>query len=131
MPDSVTNIEDYAFSGCRSLTEVYFQSNAPNADCTVFEGDNVTVYYLPGTTGWDGTFMGCPAVLLPWTYTTDHGAITITGNIGVAGVATITNRIDGLPVRLEYGSPVRFVPTNTTPLFVTVTPADQFVFTKT
>jgi hypothetical protein len=35
------------------LTGVYFTGNAPTADSTVFNGgDPVTVYYLPGATGW-------------------------------------------------------------------------------
>jgi hypothetical protein len=72
--DNVTGIGDYAFDGCTDLTSVtipssvtiigesafesctlinvFFQGNAPNADSTVFYGDLVTAYYLPGTTGW-------------------------------------------------------------------------------
>ena len=68
IPASVTNLEDLAFEGCTSLTSMYFKSNAPSADCTVFENgtgnasefDPVTVYYLPGTTGWGSTFACVP-----------------------------------------------------------------------
>ena len=60
---SVTNIGDYAFSDCWSLTNVCFQGNAPNCGASVFYDDSATVYYLPGTTGWGGTFAGRPAVL--------------------------------------------------------------------
>jgi len=67
IPGSVTSIGDYAFDGCgrlTSLTSVFFMGNAPTADSTVFSSDNnVTVYYLPGTTGWSSLFYGRPAVL--------------------------------------------------------------------
>jgi hypothetical protein len=62
--NSVTSIGDGAFAGCTSLTGVYFQGNAPSVGSSVFlYTDNVTVYYLPGTTGWGATFAGRPAVL--------------------------------------------------------------------
>jgi hypothetical protein len=92
LPGSVTNVGDYAFFGCSSLTNVtiakgvssiayamfdycgnltgvFFQGNAPtvtgnSGDGPVFYGNNnVTVYYLPGTTGWSNIFQGVPAVL--------------------------------------------------------------------
>jgi len=31
--------------------------------CPFYEDDNTTVYYWPGTTGWDATFGGGPTVL--------------------------------------------------------------------
>ena len=65
IPNSVTNIGDYAYEGCSSLVSVYFQGNAPSADCNVFYYDPVTVYYLPGTTGWGTTFACVPTA--PWT----------------------------------------------------------------
>jgi hypothetical protein len=63
--DSVTNVGDYAYKGCSNLVSVYFQGNAPSADCNVFSYDTVTVYYLPGTTGWGTTFACVPTA--PWT----------------------------------------------------------------
>jgi hypothetical protein len=60
----VTSIGDGAFNECASLKGVYFPGNAPDADSWEFIGDNkVTVYYLPGTTGWSPTFGGIPTVL--------------------------------------------------------------------
>jgi uncharacterized repeat protein (TIGR03803 family) len=56
IPGSVTSIGDSAFSECISLPGVYFMGNAPDADLTVFAGDDATVYYLPGTMGWGPTF---------------------------------------------------------------------------
>ena len=63
--DSVANIGDGAFEYCYGLTSVYFQGNAPTAHCNVFYFDPVTVYYLPGTTGWGTTFACVPTA--PWT----------------------------------------------------------------
>jgi len=49
---------------CTNLFAVYFQGNEPNVGDSIFASDNqVTVYYLPGTTGWGSTFAGRPAVL--------------------------------------------------------------------
>jgi hypothetical protein len=54
IPAGVTNIGQYAFQSCTSLRGVYFQGNAPSANPNIFHGDsNLTVYYLPGTIGWD------------------------------------------------------------------------------
>jgi uncharacterized repeat protein (TIGR03803 family) len=64
IPNSVTNIADYAFQSCTGLTSVYFQGNAPSADATVFSGDNATIYYSYGTTGWSNPFAGLPTVEL-------------------------------------------------------------------
>jgi len=97
IPATVTNISDYAFSGCHNLTEVYFQSNAPSADCTVFQGDNVIVYYLPGTTGWGVTF-ACVSAEDEYGYATNAGAIAINRYSGPGGAVTIPDFIGGLPV---------------------------------
>lgn len=64
IPDSVTNIGIGAFKFCHGLRGVRFQGNAPNAEADAFDGDNLTVYYLPGTTGWGVTFAGHPTA--PW-----------------------------------------------------------------
>jgi hypothetical protein len=47
------------FVDCPNLTSVYFAGNAPTVNGYVFSANgelpgnnNVTVYYLPGTTGW-------------------------------------------------------------------------------
>lgn len=53
IPDSVASIGKDAFAGCEELTNVFFTGNAPTADWSVFGYDPVTVYYLPGASGWD------------------------------------------------------------------------------
>jgi len=64
--DGVTNIWSYAFSYCTNLTSAYFAGNSPspsNLGYQPFNNDsNVTVYYLPGTTGWGNTFTYAPSV---------------------------------------------------------------------
>jgi len=54
IPASVTSIGDDAFYACSKLASVYFQGNAPGVGSDSFYRDHsVTVYSLPGTTGWD------------------------------------------------------------------------------
>ena len=57
IPSSITNIEYGAFEYCTSLTNLFFEGNAPNVGSYVFYSDSATVYYLPRTTGW-GTTLG-------------------------------------------------------------------------
>jgi hypothetical protein len=96
IPDSVTNIAEFAlsfsgsltnvtiatnitsigygaFNSCSSLTGVYFQGTPPSLDWGGDAGfSDATVYYLPGTAGWGTTFGGRPTALwLPLLQTTD------------------------------------------------------------
>jgi len=64
IPNSVTNIGDSAFADCYSLTGVYFQGNAPGLGGSSVFNDSLTVFYLPGTTGWGTTFGDRPTA--PW-----------------------------------------------------------------
>jgi hypothetical protein len=64
IPKSVARIEPFAFEHCARLTGVYFQGDAPSGGVQAFYlNDNVTVYYLPGTTNWTSTYGGRPTVL--------------------------------------------------------------------
>ena len=62
IPNSVTSIKDYAFYGCTGLQGVYFLGNPPSLGANpAFSGATaVTVYYLPGTTGWNAIYAGRP-----------------------------------------------------------------------
>ena len=66
----VSNLAYGMFDECFNLTSVFFGGNSPGftwdyaGDGPPFNFDtNVTVYYLPGTTGWSNTYQGVPAVL--------------------------------------------------------------------
>jgi hypothetical protein len=110
--NGATSIGDYAFYKCTSLAGVYFQGNAPlSLGSDVFYGDNnTTVYYLPGTTGWNTPFGGRPAVLwVPYTFTTNNSTITITGYTGSIGAVTIPSTISGLPVTTIQSSAFRLI----------------------
>ena len=58
-----------ALSGCGNLVSVYFKGDAPTPGTTLFYVDvfgndpSTTVYYLPGTSGWNATYAGRPALL--------------------------------------------------------------------
>ena len=83
IPNSVTNIGDYAFVFCTHMVGVYFQGNSPSLGAQLFQNDNkLTVFYLPGTTGWGPTFGGRPTAVWnqaqDFAYTNNNGAITIT-----------------------------------------------------
>jgi hypothetical protein len=57
----VTSLGDALFFQSANLLRVYFSGNAPNPGAALFYGANsATVYRLPGTTGWGGTFAGRP-----------------------------------------------------------------------
>ena len=67
-----------AFNYCNNLAGVYFQGNAPTLGIDYFGEDSfhpdelVTLYYLPGTTGWSSTYAGRPTKLWnPQAQTTD------------------------------------------------------------
>ncbi|MCX6867415.1 MAG: leucine-rich repeat protein, partial [Verrucomicrobia bacterium] len=104
IPDSVTSIGDYAFEVCTNLQRVYFLGDAPSAGTEVFldAADDVTVYCLLGTTGWDITF-GDRSTML-WDpqsqlgFTTDGSTVTITRDASPGGAVNIPDMIAGLPV---------------------------------
>ncbi len=76
----VANIEDYAFQFCPALTSLFFQGNAPTADSTIFDSDNVTnitVYTAPGTTGWDNFASTVGVVTAPQFGSTAYGGLPL------------------------------------------------------
>jgi hypothetical protein len=82
----VTTIAGLAFLDCTRLTSVYFATNAPSFQVFAFSGDNnVTAYYLPGTTGWANftTFTGIPTLLwLPLIQSSDASIGVQTNQFG-------------------------------------------------
>jgi hypothetical protein len=97
---SVTNIGLAAFASCTNLTSVDFGGNSPlgSSSFTFFRDPAATVYYLPGATGWSNTFGGVPAFMIPYTFTTNAGMITITGYLGSGAAVAMPALINGLPV---------------------------------
>ncbi len=113
--NSVDTIGDRAFDSCPSLTEVYFRGNAPGHVSTTFGGDNVTtVYYLPGTTGWDLWISPPQAVLwnpVAQTSGPNFGVMTnrfgfnITGTTNIPIVVEASTNLTGSPwVALQSGT---------------------------
>lgn len=69
IPASVTNVIQYAFDSSYNLKHVYFLGNAPAAEgldpatSDAFVATPATVFYMPGTSNWAGTYGSAPAVL--------------------------------------------------------------------
>lgn len=103
IPAGVTNLEGFTFAYCPNLKQIYFQGKAPAFGESVFLSDNnLTVYYLPGTTGWTATAGGRPAVLWNPQASTSDGlfgvrsnrfGFTITGPTNVVIVTEATTNL--------------------------------------
>ena len=98
IPASLQSLGNYAFASCRSLNGAYFQGNAPNVSGTSFYFDSHgVVYYLPWTTGWGQTLGSVPTASyvppVPFNYTTNNGAITITRYTGSNNLLTVPGAI--------------------------------------
>jgi len=63
VPSSVTTIGNQAFDYCTGLSAFYFLGNAPTVYPSGFASSTATVFYMPGTTGWQSTFAGRPTLL--------------------------------------------------------------------
>jgi hypothetical protein len=67
--NSVTSIGNFAFFYSTSLPvlfNIYFKGNAPSIEMFTFSGSagpHTTLYYMPGTTGWNSRFGACRVVL--------------------------------------------------------------------
>ena len=103
LPSGLTSIESEAFYHCSSLGAICFEGNPPAIGWDVFSGDYMAVVcWLPGTTGWDTSFGGCPTGLwnpqVPCIYRTNNGTVTLIQYIGPGGKVIIPDTIAGLPV---------------------------------
>ena len=65
IPSNMNSIGQEAFTDCTNLKGLFFNGNAPSyvGMWAFYNATNVTVYYLPGTTGWGTTFDGLPTAL--------------------------------------------------------------------
>jgi hypothetical protein len=81
IPNSVSSIGGWVFYLCTSLTAIYFRGNAPSVNSGFSVGaDQATIFYLPGTTGWNTAFGGRPTALWSLPYPL---ILNITSSIGV------------------------------------------------
>ncbi len=99
IPPSVTSIGDYAFAQCPGLRGVFFAGDAPVFGLSVGANDPLTkLYYLPDRAGWT-SLPGFPLVVwIPYNYTTNEGAITITDYYGPGGPVVMPAALNGKPV---------------------------------
>jgi hypothetical protein len=85
---NVTNICYESFANCTLLSNVYFTGNAPDLGLCILTNDShVTVYYLPGTTGWE-SFPGPTPVLWNPSATNDGNFGIHSGKFGFAVTGT-------------------------------------------
>jgi len=65
LPGSIRNLDAQVFRECQNLAQVYFRGNAPDeVGWGVFDDvSDVTICYLPDTTGWGDWFADRPALL--------------------------------------------------------------------
>jgi hypothetical protein len=97
VPASVTVIHDMAFALNPNLAGVFFKGNPPLLEFPepygLFYGSsNVTVYYLPGSIGWEPTFSGRPTMLWNPEPKTDDGSFGVRQNrfgFNITGTADI------------------------------------------
>jgi len=105
LPASVATIDDKAFAFCTNLAGLYFKGNAaatnapgPFGGGVFYASSKVTVYYLPGTTGWGPTYAGRPTLLWnPQVQTTD-GSFGVRQNqfgFNIAGTPDIPLVVEG------------------------------------
>jgi hypothetical protein len=75
VPASVTNIQSLAFYQCHNPFSVYFKGALPSFGSYYPLGENVTAYYLPGTSGWGTPITDVPTALwyLPKPMILDNG----------------------------------------------------------
>jgi hypothetical protein len=94
IPAALTNIAASAFANCTHLKGVYFVSNAPAINSAAFSADNnATLYYLPGTTGWNSPIAGRPAVLWNPVIQTRDGHFGVISNQYGFNVASASNLV--------------------------------------
>jgi len=107
LPASIRQVGDCLACG-KLLTAIYFLGNAPTLDSGAMlnYGDLYTVYYLPGTTGWESPFAGVDTAFFPASMA-PSGIVGIRGNgqVQLSWTAPVSN--GGLPVTdytIQYSS---------------------------
>ena len=113
IPNGVTTIGRQAFSYCPSLTGIYFAGNAPtNVGSDTF---GATVYFLPGTTGWENFAQLTDATTVLWNpqaqtsdgsfgVRTNKFGFNITGTTNIPIVVEACTNLSGAWVPLQSAS---------------------------
>jgi hypothetical protein len=113
LPKGLLSVGTNAFSVCLALTNVFFQGNAPDFLAEPFSGNYyTTVYYLPGTTGWDTAHPGCPMARWNPTFQPHDSAFGPHAN----GFGLVVTGTADIPIVLE-ASPSLSGGSSWTPLF--------------
>jgi hypothetical protein len=121
IPNGVTSIGNEAFVGCYNLVSVYFQGNAPRVGPAAFSGDVATVYYLPGTTGWDffAANTGLPTVLWNPQAQTRDGSFGVQANQFGFNITGSSNLVIVVEACTNFSNPAWLpVSTNTLNTFI-------------
>lgn len=81
IPSSVTEIGKEAFGNCKRLTSIYFVGDAPTIGTEAFEDLVATVYYHPGTEGWNEQTMQSYGGDITWveSHFYNHGICSVCG----------------------------------------------------
>jgi hypothetical protein len=99
IPKNVIRVGAWAFQDCTDLREVYFQGDAPEVVSGIFIGDQVSLYYLPGTTGWEKFFstLNLSGILWNPQAQTNDGSFGVQNNQFGFNITGTTN----IPIVLE------------------------------
>ena len=94
IPASVSGCGACVFQNCSNLTSLYFKGNAPDENSPWLNNylGNLTIYYLPGTTGWNSSLEGYPTVLWNPVIQTGDASLGVRNNefgFTVAGTSNI------------------------------------------
>ena len=116
IPEGVDSLYDNAFYSCANLSSVFFKGIPPSyVGYDVFSScsEYLTVYYLPGTSGWEETFPDLPVVLWNPMVEASSASFGVHNNqfgfniIGTADIPVVvearTNLTSGLWVPLQTG----------------------------
>jgi len=72
IPDTVSEIEEYAFYGCKGINEIYFEGSAPAFGSNVFTNVTATAYYDGSDSSWTSSVMADYGGAITWVNLTEE-----------------------------------------------------------